>query len=1488
MKKFFPLLAAFLLSISYQITLGQQFESEWSDTISQYAIKQIVSNTQIKSGVNFSYTVIFTFPLGTQDVSIIDNIPPELEVIDVTGLPICGGNQSMPYYQPSIQGSPTQVEYNLSGMNTTCNSMTGSFEITVRFWPGITCDSTEAHNEVGILVNGQYQNTPTLTTMATAINPWVITKNLRIDRIDDASINYHSNSCDYMILENSSAIYEICIHKNDSCVGTIDGQMNMDSIIISDFIGDAQIDSSSLSIPGTNLIGQTVTHNVPVGLNAANPDESYCFEIIVNYPSGSFPVGSQISNSASYSGYICSNLVSAVSDTICTEIVPYSPYGIFRKLNYMTNNVRGCDSYYTIRLDNTNGIVPFDSIVITDSIPDGIIVESIRVNQGAPNSLVSVDIDGANCNQNMVPGFTVDTTQFPLINGSVVDFKVSGLQINEIIYITIHFEIDPTAQLDDTITNCAYLDPLNNVVDSAQNLTSCKWFVVGEPQPKTCINKSICNPQTSYQPNDTIKFRLRVQNKGSAPVAGGNITDLLSSNFEYIGNEVTYKSYEQDPSCSDVNGIPPLASPSDVFFFNDYDTSTTTLFYDLYDIDSNCDIITYPGCDRNYGNIYYYFIEYEVRVKDDAAPGVTPNKFVLDEGDGSVNWSNTVDVLITAHYGMELEKLLRTGSDTLFYSSLDVYPGDTARYLLNLKNTSNVPLSNIKLVDLLGLNSGLNDLTVLNRMQNRGSNFSVDYIGNTSSRINAIPISSPNYLSATGNNICLPDFGISGNCTPSVWVPLNSLHHNFKMEYDTLQLASQKILYEEFDVITPANFSLIDSSNCNDFAAIASTEFMINYQPQMVNLLPVASNTACLTLTDSTCCATTKVWVDSINDCCINLSTKCPVNSVYVDVTNGTIQSTQSNCLTSATGFVGANSFVFPLDSCVITDGSICFDADNSGLPVDIWLNFLFSNGEECIKSIVLDECDYIDCCALAEVFLDTTNNCCIGMTTTCPVDSVNVSVINGTIQSTYSNCLTSATGFIGSSNFNFPLSSCVITDGGICFDADSLNIPIEAYLEFIFTNGQRCTKYIVIDNCKDTSSCCDNLSLTLESDCCARIQVPCNVLEMDVDIEHGILESGTFNGVAIQNVTLGAIGAGNFSLSPNDTTVDLTICTEAIDTNNVIIHYTLYLADGTTCMRSIITNCKDTSSCCDNLSLTLENDCCVKLSTSSSCNVDQIYVEIFRGTLQTGILNNASLNSTFIGQDMFLIDSISNSIDLSLCVSPNDTINASFNFVIYLSDGTTCKKSINTLCNDTTSCCNNVQINWDTNCCMDLLTSCDVVEMDITVGKGEIVSGSYNGTQIPNNILPTTFLSSLSFYNTAANVHLCMNATGNDSIKTHFEIGFSDGTICELDDIHKCDTVTSNINLLNEYYHNYFELINLYPNPSNGTFTVKYAIGDFSDVDLKIVNSLGQEFESLHYSKVTPGIHEFNIKVDNLPTGIYQTVLSSGNRIRTKSIVIK
>lgn len=1048
-------LAAGMISIGAQA----QVPNESSGGAGGFFIKKVVSNTTIATGVNFSYTIIFSAPAGTPSINIQDIVPPALQVVSIAPLSqVCGVTPVA-----TVTGGNT-VTYTLSGLPGTCTP-SGSFTIVVKFPEGVTCTGTVARNQAGIMVSGKYEYTGFVSTTATAVDPWVIGKSI----VSGAVVNPAGGSCGYLIPLDGTVTYRLSVMKATGYWGNVVGQHNMSGGVVTDVLpAGAQLISSTC---GAFLVGNTITWNVGA-LNAALPWAYYYCDIQIKYPSASFPNGSQMQNQATLTGTICQQPgIVHNSNQTCVEVgqVTPNPHAYFQKYLGLTNRVPGCQGYYQIVFCN-NGNVPLSAFNITDVIPSGITVNYLQVFGASASTTVTLSANsGANV---LVTNTTTTFTSSNPVGFTVNDLSMQmtgSLPVGQCIYLMVYFTIN-TNPAGTVVTNCATFVPLANALALQP---TCASFTVDAGHPEPCLLKDICAPKTNYSPGDTVRFRVRVQNIGSANMTGASISDVLHSNFTYLGNESYFIANTYSPTCTTGSTIPPFTTAW---------TGVTTghsgnnLNWSLPMVPADCQLF-YVGYCGYYGTwtLPYYFIEFDAVVSGTALPGVTPNSYSVSGGNLTATYtSNTVNVLVVASFGQEAEKMVSTDNGVTYAASGTVSPGGTARYQLKYKNMSNVPVTTVSLADLLGRDDGANDWLILNRAIARGSQFDVSYGGaHTTTLLPAAAAPTPLIDWVNGLNICLPAWGINTGCNPVTWA--STPDRNIRVRYGTFLLGPTKSVLEHFNVGIPVN-ATVQQTVCNDFAAISSATFLLNgTTPTVVALTPLAAAPVCLTVKPAVnCCDSVKITKVQGADCCAKITTTCEVKSITVQVSNGTIGSAAWSCGALPAGYAGQSSFNFPANNCVL-DMTLCVAATAPGASIMFIINF--SNGQVCDKSFEMD-CQAASCCDSVRIEPVQGANCCARLVTKCEVKAIQVTVHNGTIGTAGWNCGALPAGYAGQSTFLFPVGNCAL-DMTVCVDATQPGVSID-YLIY-FANGPECAKSFKMD-CKVTEECCALVDFKLKS----------------------------------------------------------------------------------------------------------------------------------------------------------------------------------------------------------------------------------------------------------------------------------------------------------------------------------------------------------------------------------------------------------------------
>lgn len=1357
-----------------------QNEAEWSGN--GYSIKKVVSNLTIASGVNFSYTIIFSAPAGVSSISIQDVVPANLDIVNVTAAgPVLGVNPVI-----AFSNITKLVTYNLTALPST-GPPSGSFTIVVKFPEGVTCNGDGARNRVGIMVNGKWEWTEFVSTTATAVDPWIVTKSI----ISGAVVDPAGGSCGYLMKPGDTITYRLAVMKANGYWGNVTGQQNVSTAVVKDILPAG---ASMLPNPNASFSSSTITWNVnPTSylLDAANPWAYYWIDVKVVYPSASFPVNTQITNSATLTGVSCNQQVTHTSNQTCIKVANIQPNAsaYFGKYLALTNRVPGCSGYYYIVFCN-NGNVPLTPFNINDAIPTGITVNQVQIYNANASTTMNLNINSTP----FATGINAGSYSTGNITSTVTNlqFQMTGtMPVGACLYMYVYFTVNPNST-GTVVTNCATFVPLSNSLTLPQ---ACVQFTVDAGAPVPCLLKDICSPKSSYNPGDIVRFRLRVQNIGSASLTGSSIQDALHSNFTYVGNETYYQSSSYSPPCS-TGGIPPAGATSWTGVTPIH--SGNNLSWSLPSIPSNCQLFYTAACGY-YGTwgIPYYYIEFDAKVDSFALPGVTPNYYKISGGNLTASvTSNTVSILVVATFGQEVYKLLSTDNGANYAASGTASPGSTARFRLNYKNVSNVGVNSIKLIDLLARDAGTNDSLIFNRGTSRGSQFDISYIGNHGTSLSpAGAPPTPSLLWATGQNICLPPYVIAYGCTATTWGSTPT--KNVRMDFGTtFTLGPNKNLREDFDVGIP-NTAKSAQKVCNDFAAIASASFLLNGSPQVVALTPVAAAQVCLNVgsPQGTCCDSVKVvkvqGANGVVGCCAQITTTCKVKAIDVTVTNGVLSSTSWNCTTAVpSGYVNQSSFTFAPGGCIISMNN-CVTPKQTGVVV---INYMvtFENGEKCEKKIELD-CAVVapSCCDSVKiekvVNSDGTASCCAKLTTTCEVKSIDVNVTNGTLSSVSWNCTTPVpAGYVGLSSYTFAPGNC-IPKLKICVSPKTTGIIIIA-VDIVFANGEKCHKVLDLDCAAVTPSCCDSVKVEAISDatgtrCCAKLTTTCKVKAVDVTITNGTFSSGGWN--CSTPLPTGFVGQSSYTFAPNGCVLSMTSCVNPKQTGSVVISYVIYFENGEKCQKEIKLDCTASSaSCCDSVRVVPVvnaagvRECCARITTT--CKVKAVDVTVTNGSLSSTSWNCGTLPSGYIGASTFTFAPNGCVLDMTNCVTPKQAGVVVISYVVYFENGEKCEKKIELDCNVPT-CCDKVKVTAvdGDGCCARIVSDCQIKAMDVKITNGVINSAAWNCGTIPSGYAGQ---SSYTFTpgNCLMDLKLCIKPLQNGSVVINYIITFANGEKCE------------------------------------------------------------------------------------------------------------
>lgn len=668
-----------------------------------FYLKKVVSNTTICSGQTFSYTIYFSLPAGTQSATITDVLPSPLLFQSVSVTNACGS----PTVSTPSPGTNGTVQLQWSSGSVPAGGCSGSFTIVVSFPNGTTCNGTAARNRVCMVGTVQTSQglqtaefcTPYVSTTAQATNTWQIQK-------QPLGATWQGGNCPWKYYGDTMT-YQIKVCNGYPAPCGQYGQLNLVNGVVTDVLpSGAQFIAASCS--NVTVSGNTITWTLG-NLSATQPYNCATCNITVYYPPTTFPTNTQITNTATLSGQLgsaqnpCGQFTQ--SSSVCwTKVLPAPPTTTASLWKWVsTNGQPGCSGQYGIQICNT-GNTSISSATITDTLPAGVSFTGFGY---------------------VHPGLTVNHTA-----GVVTATLNSALSPGQCRWFYVNFTISPSATPNSTITNCAWAQ-----VPGLAPQQSCASFVVNAPSPNACIQKQICSPQPSYSPGQTIRVRFRLQNIGGQNISGATLTDNLDPNFQYIGNPSFYTSSSWNTPCNPTSGTSAWSPAPSI------SVSGQTVTISNITIPATCQNLFWNGCGF-YGNtgVPYYWVEFDVKIRDTAGLGNIPNFYTLSGGGlPQPVQSNTVLVLVTATTGFTLDKKVATDTSN-WQNSLTAAAGSTVNYRLRMNLTGTAPLRHVTFVDLLPRNNGTSDGKILQFCGNRGSQYDVTYqalVGSTPAGVGA-------------------------------------------------------------------------------------------------------------------------------------------------------------------------------------------------------------------------------------------------------------------------------------------------------------------------------------------------------------------------------------------------------------------------------------------------------------------------------------------------------------------------------------------------------------------------------------------------------------------------------------------------------------------------------------------------------------------------------------------------------------------------------
>ncbi len=832
----------FLLTGILMLATGNQATAQNS-----YFINKIATPNTVQSGQTVTYTIGYSTATAVTNLVITETVPPGFTITSC----------SKPYTQVG-----NILTFNLGGFAGGYSTIT----ITGTFACGSTCNNTFVIDTATINATSLPTLTDTAGVTITAINPWKIKK---------IPVTVYSSPNYYGAL-GGTVRYMIIVYKSTPC-WTCSGELNLNNAQVIDNIGagaqlvDILDQSFNPVIYTTNV--NTFTWNAGnllanSGMNNyyyANTNTWYCYERIyyidIKYPcNAGFTNGQTVSNTATISGMLPCG-VQPVTSSNTANVILQDPTasGNFVKTNNIHSNpntqIPGCGSSYNVGLMN-NGSVPLTNININDTFPKQLDITSLTISSsnypvnlyywkqtgcgpvtgpiaysGNPiNSYASLSkatlvgvgphiyackLTGNNImmggNINVAIGYTILNPDW--CGGNVVPGTVVQNCANTK-YTGDYSLIDSAG--------CVFA---NNVYHGIINQTSCDTFHIRNPLPNLYLAKYVCAPKSCFQPGDTVRYHLFFYNLGSGALAAGALlNDVLPTGLTYAGNASWYSTTSWNSVCT--TGTPITG----VTFNNNVNSPQWTLPSGLA-----------GSCGNN--SLQFWNADFDVVVNNNAAAGSLSNSYNISGGGlAGINYSNQATINICPLDSLIAEKQVSIDGGITWQQSVTVPPGGTARFRIKIRNVGTVPITNIKIVDIL---PAVGDIGVVS-CTSRGSQFNVNL--NTAL---IVPAGATIDYSLQINPCRSTDLCNAPNCVGCVapgWGVYSPLARSFRMNYGSFILNPNQILTYDYDVTVPLT-AVKGQSACNSFGYCA-TRTNNNINTLAAENYPYA----CITVGEDTTC----------------------------------------------------------------------------------------------------------------------------------------------------------------------------------------------------------------------------------------------------------------------------------------------------------------------------------------------------------------------------------------------------------------------------------------------------------------------------------------------------------------------------------------------------------------------------------------------------------------------------------------------------------
>jgi large repetitive protein len=896
--------------------------------------------TSLKNWLMF--LLLFAFSMANaQSIQVISITPSATSVMVGTDVTFsvqyrCAGITGNCNGQSIVANLPASMRDNVVQFsdafttNAGFNSSTGDLSWTATNLP------TGTTGQVTFVARFPHNYTPdgtTATISAGGVNAPPITATtdplLKVDKVGPSSIGL-----------NGQVTYNIAL-QNRTPTGTLVGAVIMDNVVMTDvfpagatFVGFTK---GSPSLPNPIVSGNTLTFN----LGTLYWENQASYSITLQYPSSTFPVGSIVTNNLSAVGSPRgnSNVTGTASSTAtiqapnCDVRIGFRPDQTSTKVTAGANTFSnyGQGNNISVDLSNASNVPAFIDGIVT--IPPALLTKRFVLYNNSSTGVWSAEYKtNTNNTWRPLPNITNYSTPY-----NAAQDNVSSLGLNSGEYVTqVHvFSVGAAPaggaagfsfQYDFTGTdqNGNAVPNGTNIVTGLQLASTCNsggFGAVGGPSYTTATQGLLVTPPYT-------KFYSRKEVNPSAAVPGAVVDYTLFWDL----NEVASSSPPIDPIFTDLlpAGMEYVPGTS-LDHYNNPTTATVTVI-DNYN-GTGRQLVRWSFTGIYAGNAYFgaSAVKFKAKVKAGTPVGIQSNIFNVSSATGTLEPENALDnvtdvndldgiggtsntIIKSAPADLNILQLAAMESYKWVQGSLDAAetrypntglttPGGLANYRLVVRNLGNIPMTGIKVVDILPF---VGDQAVIGTQTRL-----TQWRPNMASTVNITP-STPGiqvYYS-TSQNPCRPEVYNSAGCTnnwsltpPADLTTVQSLKFDFGGQVlaggDSIQLAWQ--MRAPIDAPTAGEIAW------NSFAYVATRQ---DNNVTLAPSEPVKVGIAVQPAPPSLASLGNYVWIDANNDGIQNEPASSGVNGVKVYLLNASGTRIDSTITSNFSGNPGY--YLFP------------------------------------------------------------------------------------------------------------------------------------------------------------------------------------------------------------------------------------------------------------------------------------------------------------------------------------------------------------------------------------------------------------------------------------------------------------------------------------------------------------------------------------------------------------------------------------------------